>query len=250
MRMEQEAQLNAPDPRESRPPCYEDAILLPRLGGSFASLDELSTRRKMRKSKDDNEDEAAEPVPLTRRCRCRSEEVLSMRESVRPDPNSRRSKAIRNTIIQNQTSPRNSVAPPNPSHHNDDRAREEQIRNSERNSTHYHSTDILRMNNLNLQRTTSNPNPPLQIPIFTNQDGSPYSPRRSHAIPSPSNSIQQQPLPRIPDSPTISEDDSEEERRRKSPYSRRRISQKDISNGRPNNDNIYHSPVDVHVVPK
>jgi hypothetical protein len=28
--MQQEAQLNAPDPRESRPPCYEEALRMPK----------------------------------------------------------------------------------------------------------------------------------------------------------------------------------------------------------------------------
>lgn len=240
MRMDQQAQLNAPDPRESRPPCYEDAILLPRLGGSFASLDELSSRRKARKSKE-NEDDIIEPTPLNRRCRCRSEEVLSMRESVRPDPNNRRSKAVRNTILQQQTAP--TVAPVE----NEQNAREEMIRNSERNSIHYHSTDILRLNNINLERNSSNQVP--QIPVFTNQDGSPYSPRRNQQIVSPNNSFRQQSLPAVPDSPNISDDDSDSDYRR-SPYSRRRISQKDISNGKTNSEHIYHSPIEVHVPPK
>lgn len=39
--LEQEAQLNAPDPRETHPPCYEDAIQMPRLDSSFASLKHL-----------------------------------------------------------------------------------------------------------------------------------------------------------------------------------------------------------------
>lgn len=38
MVLDQEGQLNAPDPRESNPPCYADAILLPRLKASFTSL--------------------------------------------------------------------------------------------------------------------------------------------------------------------------------------------------------------------
>ena len=62
--LEQEAQQNAPDPRETRPPCYEDAILLPRLSGSFASL-----RFKIKTS------EAENASPIARRSRSRSEEV-------------------------------------------------------------------------------------------------------------------------------------------------------------------------------
>lgn len=89
--MQQVAQRDAPDPRESRPPCYSEAILMPRLDGSFASLNELGGghikhKRRRRKTEDDSE-EVEENVPL-RRNRCRSEEVLSMREivagSVRP----------------------------------------------------------------------------------------------------------------------------------------------------------------------
>lgn len=242
MQMDQQAQLNAPDPRESRPPCYEDAILLPRLGGSFASLDELSSRRKGRKSKDNEDDDIIEPRQLNQRCRCRSEEVLSMRESVRPDPNNRRSKAARNTIIQNQ-----SVPVPITVDQNAQNAREEMIRVSERNSTHYHSTDILRLNNINLERNAASQVP--EIPIFTNQDGSPYSPRRNSQFLSQNNSFRQQSVPAVPNSPIISEDDTDNDSRR-SPYTRRRISQKDISNARTNSEHVYHSPVEVHVVPK
>lgn len=64
--LNQEAQLNAPDPRESRPPCYEDAILLPRLNGSFASLRKIKS--------DDNVDEIDSSL-ANRRNRSRSEEV-------------------------------------------------------------------------------------------------------------------------------------------------------------------------------
>lgn len=38
MVLEQESQLNAPDPRETNPPCYADAILMPKLATSFTSL--------------------------------------------------------------------------------------------------------------------------------------------------------------------------------------------------------------------
>lgn len=47
MRLQQEALLNAPDPREHNPPGYEEAIRMPK--PMFASLDELSTRRSRRK---------------------------------------------------------------------------------------------------------------------------------------------------------------------------------------------------------
>lgn len=84
--MQQEAQRDAPDPRESRPPCYSDAILMPRLDGSFASLDELGSgrlkhKRRRRKTEEVDEIEAEEEVTL-RRHRCRSEEVVSIREVV------------------------------------------------------------------------------------------------------------------------------------------------------------------------
>ena len=86
-RMQQEAQRDAPDPRETRPPCYSDAILMPRLDGSFASLNELNSnrgknKRRRLKTEEQEDDEHDEEVPL-RRNRCRSEEVLSMRETVR-----------------------------------------------------------------------------------------------------------------------------------------------------------------------
>jgi hypothetical protein len=85
LRMQQEAQRDAPDPRESRPPCYSEAILLPRLDGSFASLDELNNSRnknKRHRRKTEEADDYDENVPL-RRNRCRSEEVISMRETIR-----------------------------------------------------------------------------------------------------------------------------------------------------------------------
>lgn len=85
--MQQEAQRDAPDPRESRPPCYSDAILMPRLDGSFASLDELRFKNKRRKRKAEDGEEidvevGEEEEVLLRRNRCRSEEVISMRETV------------------------------------------------------------------------------------------------------------------------------------------------------------------------
>lgn len=64
--LDQEAQLNAPDPRETNPPCYEDAILLPRLDSSFASLKQLA-----------GDIEADERRTATKRSRSRSEEFIS-----------------------------------------------------------------------------------------------------------------------------------------------------------------------------
>lgn len=91
MRMRQEAQLNAPDPRESHPPCYEDALLLPRLDASFASLNELGRGRmknKRRRKNENEDDEELETEVTIRRSRCRSEEVLSMRDVVLGTPRS------------------------------------------------------------------------------------------------------------------------------------------------------------------
>ncbi|XP_070501304.1 insulin-like growth factor-binding protein complex acid labile subunit [Chironomus tepperi] len=80
VRMQQEAQRDAPDPRETRPPCYSDAIRMPRLDASFASLNDYGRAKNKARRKDEDE-EIDEDVPL-RRNRCRSEEILSMRSTV------------------------------------------------------------------------------------------------------------------------------------------------------------------------
>ncbi|XP_059614988.1 nuclear receptor corepressor 2-like [Phlebotomus argentipes] len=147
MAMEQEAQLNAPDPRETRPPCYEDAILMPRLDGSFASLNELNMRREKRRKlagKEENGDEA--DGVITRRNRCRSEEVLSMRESRVEDGQSRRSRrqrstmnppesieVARNTLMPPPTSP----PPPTPPRVSVIRAQDSEL--------HYHSAEVVNL---------------------------------------------------------------------------------------------------------
>lgn len=91
MAMDQQAQLNAPDPRETRPPCYEDALLLPRLDGSFASLNELGEKKEFKKGVRINRDTTSSAVQrpdedvnlrISPRNRCNSEEVLSMRDLV------------------------------------------------------------------------------------------------------------------------------------------------------------------------
>lgn len=136
MRMQQEAQRDAPDARESRPPCYSDAILMPRLDGSFASLDELGSgrlkhKRRRRKTEDSHdEEEITEEVPL-RSHRCRSEEVLSMREVVAGSVRSPRS-APRVHPLEIEPIDRNR------SSNEEDEAELE--------SVHYHSTDILTLN--------------------------------------------------------------------------------------------------------
>lgn len=77
--LEQEGQLNAPDPRETNPPRYEDAILLPRLDTSFASLrragligDAYGIEEEIKRA--------------AKRSRCRSEEVLHTRDSIIATP--------------------------------------------------------------------------------------------------------------------------------------------------------------------
>ncbi|XP_055686331.1 toll-like receptor 4 [Lutzomyia longipalpis] len=152
MAMEQEAQLNAPDPRETRPPCYEDAILMPRLDGSFASLNELNMRREKRRKlldKDENEDET--DGVITRRNRCRSEEVLSMRESRTEDGQTRRSRRqrnanppeslemARNTLIERSSllPPPTEPPPPTPPRNSAFRAQDNEL--------HYHSTEVVNL---------------------------------------------------------------------------------------------------------
>lgn len=55
MVLEQQSQLNAPDPRETHPPCYADAILMPKPQPSsaslkdFASIDSVSGNRRAAK---------------------------------------------------------------------------------------------------------------------------------------------------------------------------------------------------------
>lgn len=77
--LEQEGQLNAPDPRETNPPRYEDAILLPRLDTSFASLrragligDAYGIEEEIKRA--------------AKRSRCRSEETLNRRDSQTATP--------------------------------------------------------------------------------------------------------------------------------------------------------------------
>lgn len=77
--LEQEGQLNAPDPRETNPPRYEDAILLPRLDTSFASL----RRAGMIGDPYGIEDDIKRAV---KRSRCRSEEILNTRDANTVNP--------------------------------------------------------------------------------------------------------------------------------------------------------------------
>lgn len=77
--LEQEGQLNAPDPRETNPPRYEDAILLPRLDTSFASL----RRAGLIGDPYGIEDEIKRAA---KRSRSRSVELLSTRDSTNVAP--------------------------------------------------------------------------------------------------------------------------------------------------------------------
>lgn len=64
--LEQEGQLNAPDPRETHPPCYDDAILMPR---------PLSSITLMKQSKFSSNDSVNSNRRATKRCR--SDEFLN-----------------------------------------------------------------------------------------------------------------------------------------------------------------------------
>uniref|UniRef100_A0A1L8E2N7 Putative membrane glycoprotein lig-1 n=1 Tax=Nyssomyia neivai TaxID=330878 RepID=A0A1L8E2N7_9DIPT len=193
--MEQEAQLNAPDPRETRPPCYEDAILMPRLDGSFASLNELNMRREKRRKhagKDDNQDEG--DGTITRRNRSRSVEVLSMRESRTEDGQSRRSRRQRNadppeslelaryTLIENSSALPAPTMPPPPTPPRNSAAR------GQDNELHYHSTEVI---NLHLTTVEIEPRTPdeetnagmaeieqITMRPRTDEDTSPYAKRQ------------------------------------------------------------------------
>lgn len=77
--LDQEAQLNAPDPRESNPPCYDDAILMPRLDWTH-SLDDLTVKRNKRKNNEKIDDNDEEPYSqMSRRNRSRSENVIHLK---------------------------------------------------------------------------------------------------------------------------------------------------------------------------
>ncbi|XP_053687132.1 uncharacterized protein LOC128736668 [Sabethes cyaneus] len=158
LRMRQEAQLNAPDIRESRPPAYEDAILLPKLdAASFASLDELllrGKRKKKRRQRQSNEavnttsNEEDEPVDLNPSNRSRSENVLSIRGTIYQDPRDALNRETNSPIYQRPTSNRtvtstiiaNVHASPSFVSRNSQPVQEPAAIEEE---LHYHSTDIL-----------------------------------------------------------------------------------------------------------
>uniref|UniRef100_A0A8D8F157 Leucine-rich repeat-containing G-protein coupled receptor 5 n=1 Tax=Culex pipiens TaxID=7175 RepID=A0A8D8F157_CULPI len=156
IRLRQQAQLNAPDMRESRPPAYEDAILLPKLdAASFASLDELVLRGKRRKKRKQRQstgdvradteadDDQAELRPSNR---SRSENVLSVRGTIYQEPSDTLNRES-TTIYQSPRSS-NRVVVANV-HVSPSGSRASQTAALQRSSTptgeelHYHSTDIL-----------------------------------------------------------------------------------------------------------
>jgi hypothetical protein len=177
MRMDQEAQLNAPDPRDSRPPCYEDALLMPRLDGSFASLDELGigpARAKRNRRKKDNDTENEDDVEI-RRNRSRSEEVISMRETVRntlrPQPRVHIISTMNRDSLPLPPPPPPEASPPSIS-----------TRSAPPDEIHYHSTDIMGLNHNTPAASTSNG--PLQtvdaIQNFHSNESSPYAKRKTN----------------------------------------------------------------------
>ncbi|XP_055606225.1 insulin-like growth factor-binding protein complex acid labile subunit [Uranotaenia lowii] len=166
MRLQQEAQCNAPDVRESRPPCYEDAILLPKLdAASFASLDELvlrGKRKKRRKQRQSTSDEPQnteddEPVELRSASRSRSENVLSMRATVYQEPSD--TVVPRSPIYQRPMSNRPVVATvaanvhASPTESRTSGTLQQSSPTGE--ELHYHSTDILGIAHTSLSPTSS-----------------------------------------------------------------------------------------------
>ncbi|XP_041769269.1 uncharacterized protein LOC121592070 [Anopheles merus] len=206
VRLQQDAPQNAPDARESRPPCYEDALLLPKLdAASFASLDELMLRGKRRKrrrnrrasgteAKDDDDIDEEERIQSRQRTRTRSEDVLSRRFDDSPEPSNERppvrsiyERPTSNRVVSlteaqiHTTSPATTTSP-----EQRDREEDEEL--------HYHSIDILSLNHQpsiasDRSRTRAAPPPPPrlsstvalpsdQIEQFTGISHSPYAKRK------------------------------------------------------------------------
>lgn len=181
IRMRQQAQLNAPDMRESRPPAYEDAILLPKLdAASFASLDELvlrGKRRKKRKQRQSTGDVRTETegdddagTELRPSNRSRSENVLSVRGTIYQEPTdtlNRESSAIYQT-------PRSSRVVVASVHVSPSDSRASQSVALQRSSTpteelHYHSTDILGINRTSSTRSQQPSN--RSVTVSVNEPG-------------------------------------------------------------------------------
>uniref|UniRef100_A0A182PDK3 LRRCT domain-containing protein n=1 Tax=Anopheles epiroticus TaxID=199890 RepID=A0A182PDK3_9DIPT len=212
VRLQQDAPQNAPDARESRPPCYEDALLLPKLdAASFASLDELMLRGKRRKrrrnrrasgteAKDDDDLDEEERIQTRQRTRTRSEDVLSRRmddtslaesssgrppvPSVYERPTSNRVVSLTEAVVH--TPAAGTSASSQPTTEQRDREEDEEL--------HYHSIDILSLNHQpssasDRSQTAAAPVPPPrfsstlalpkeQIENFTGISHSPYAKRK------------------------------------------------------------------------
>ncbi|XP_019562172.3 toll-like receptor 6 [Aedes albopictus] len=173
LRLRQEAQLNAPDARESRPPCYEDAILLPKFdAASFASLDELLLRGKRKKKRRHRQstgdegtdgDDETDRVELRQSSRSRSENVLSVRAVVYQEPTDALP-AQNSPIYQRPTS--NRVVTANV-HASPTESRGSRAQPSNDAELHYHSTDILRMD----RPATSSPTSSRSVTVSVHQPG-------------------------------------------------------------------------------
>ncbi|KFB51384.1 AGAP006643-PA-like protein [Anopheles sinensis] len=206
VRLQQDAPQNAPDARESRPPCYEDAIQLPKLdAASFASLDELLMRGKRKKrrrhrrssgtdAKDDDDDEE-ERIQLRQRSRTRSEDVLSRRI----DNTSSGPSAVVQSIYERPTSNR-VVTDAEVMIHTSGRRRSGSVTQEDRDreedeELHYHSIDILSLHHqpssasgqsgpmresaLATPRASSSQSGPITpIENFTAHSHSPYAKRK------------------------------------------------------------------------
>uniref|UniRef100_A0A182T5N2 LRRCT domain-containing protein n=1 Tax=Anopheles maculatus TaxID=74869 RepID=A0A182T5N2_9DIPT len=202
VRLQQDAPQNAPDARESRPPCYEDALLLPKLdAASFASLDELMLRGKRRKrrrnrrasgceAKDDDDIDEEERIQTRQRTRTRSEDVLSRRiedtsslepasdrppvRSIYERPTSNRVVSLTEALVHSST--------PAVAQEQRDREEDEEL--------HYHSIDILSLHHQTSsasERTAPPPPPRLSstitipgepIETFAGISHSPYAKRK------------------------------------------------------------------------
>ncbi|XP_050073737.1 uncharacterized protein LOC126561558 [Anopheles maculipalpis] len=202
VRLQQDAPQNAPDARESRPPCYEDALLLPKLdAASFASLDELMLRGKRRKrrrnrrasgseAKDDDDIDEEERIQTRQRTRTRSEDVLSRRledtSSLEPAPDRPPVRSIYERPTSNrvvsQTEALVHISTPAVTQEQRDREEDEEL--------HYHSIDILSLHHQpssasersapppppRLSSTITMPSEPIET--FTGISHSPYAKRK------------------------------------------------------------------------
>ncbi|XP_035917019.1 uncharacterized protein LOC118514329 [Anopheles stephensi] len=200
VRLQQDAPQNAPDIRESRPPCYEDALLLPKLdAASFASLDELMLRGKRRKrrrnrraseAKDDDDIDEEERIQTRQRARTRSEDVLSRQiddtSSLEPAPD----RAPVRSIYERPTSNRVVSQTEALVHSSTPAVTQEQRDREEDEELHYHSIDILSLHHQpssasersapppppRLSSTITMPSEPIET--FTGISHSPYAKRK------------------------------------------------------------------------